>query len=70
MEIYCFSCKKNTENENYSVRKTKQNKLMPLLSSAIYGKEKSTSIKKFRRSQNLLLVLLDHLINIAKEFKI
>ena len=48
MKIYCFSCKKNTENENYSVRKIKQNKLMPLLSSAICGKEKLTSIKNLQ----------------------
>ena len=28
METYCFSCKTNTANENSSVRKTRQNKLM------------------------------------------
>ena len=26
MEPYCVSCKKNTENKNSNVRKTKQNK--------------------------------------------
>ena len=45
METYCVSCKKNTENENSSVRLTKQNRLMLLPNSAISGKEKSTFIK-------------------------
>ena len=31
MEPYCVSCEKNTVNENSSVRKTKQNRLMLLL---------------------------------------
>ena len=30
METYCVSCKKNTANENLSVRKTKQIRLMIL----------------------------------------
>ena len=44
MGTYCVSCKKNTANENSSVRKTKQNRLMILSSCAIYGKKKSTFI--------------------------
>ena len=32
METYCVSCKKYTGNENLSVRKTSQNRLMPELS--------------------------------------
>ena len=39
METYCVSCKKNTANENSSVRKTKQNRLMILLNCAICGKK-------------------------------
>ena len=31
MEPHCFSCKKNTVNENSSVRRTKQNRLMLVL---------------------------------------
>ena len=31
MEIYCFSCKKYTSNENSSATETKQNILMLLL---------------------------------------
>ena len=48
METYCASCKKkkkNTANENPSVRKTKQNRLMLLLKYAICGKKKSRFIK-------------------------
>ena len=45
MKTYCVSCKKYTANENSSVRKTKQNRLMLLLNCAICGKKKSTVIK-------------------------
>ena len=45
MEIYCVSCKKYTPNENSSVRKTKQKKLMLLANCAVCGKKKSTFIK-------------------------
>ena len=36
MEMYCVSCKKYPPNENSSVRKTKQNRLMLLSNYAIY----------------------------------
>ena len=45
MGTYCVSCKKNTANENSSVRKTKQNRLMLLSNWADCGKKKSTFIK-------------------------
>ena len=45
METYCVSCKKYTTNENSSVRKTKQNRLMLLSNCAVCGKNKSTFIK-------------------------
>ena len=45
MENYCASCKKNTANENSSVRKTKQNRLMLLSNCGIYCEKKSTFIK-------------------------
>ena len=45
METYCVSCKKNSENENSSVRKTKQNRLMLLSNYAVCGKKKLTFIK-------------------------
>ena len=45
METYCFSCKKYTANENSSVRKTKQNRLMLLSNCAVCGNKKSTFIK-------------------------
>ena len=40
MEIYCVSYKSNTENENSSVRKTKQNGLMVLSNCAVCRKKK------------------------------
>ena len=45
MKTYCVNCKKYTANENSSVRKTKQNRLMLLSNCAICGKKKSTFIK-------------------------
>ena len=45
METYCVSFKKNIANENSNVRKTKQNRLMPLPKCTISGKKKSTFIK-------------------------
>ena len=46
MEIYCVSCKKNTENENSSEKqKTGQDRLMLLSNCAICGKKKSNFIR-------------------------
>ena len=45
METYYVSCKKYTANENSSVRKTKENRLMLLSKCAICGKRKSIFIK-------------------------
>ena len=45
MQTYCVSCKKYTANENSSVRKTKQKRLMLLSNCTICGKKKSTFIK-------------------------
>ena len=45
MKKYCITCKENTANENSSVRKTKQNRLMLLSTCAICGKKKLTFIK-------------------------
>ena len=39
METYCLSCKKNTANKNYSVRKTKQNRLMLTSNFTVNGKK-------------------------------
>ena len=51
METYCVSCKKNTKNENSTVRKTKQNKLMILSNCSICGKKKLIFIEKSRNPQ-------------------
>ena len=45
MESHCISCKKTTTNENSSVRKIKQTRLMLLSNCAICGKKKLTFIK-------------------------
>ena len=50
MEPYCVSYEKNTVNENSSVRKTKQNRLMLLLNCPVCGKGKSL---KFIKNQQL-----------------
>ena len=39
MGRYCVSCKKNPQNENSSVRKTKQNRLMLLSNCSASGKK-------------------------------
>ena len=43
METYFVSCKKNTAHKNYSIRRTKQNRLIS--NCAIYGKKNSGFIK-------------------------
>ena len=45
MKTYCFSYKKYTGNKNSNVRKTKQNRLMLLSNSAVFGKTKSAFVK-------------------------
>ena len=45
METNCVSYKKNTMNENLSVRRTKQNRVMLLSNCAVCGKRKSRFIK-------------------------
>ena len=45
METICVSCKKNTVNKNWSVKRTKQNRLMLVSNSAICGKKKPSSLK-------------------------
>ena len=45
METYCISCKKDTANENASVRKTKQIRLMFLSNCATWGKKNWRFIK-------------------------
>ena len=45
MQKQCVSCKKNTANQNSSVRRPKQNRLMILSIFAICGREKSRFVK-------------------------
>ena len=45
IETCCISCKKYTVNKNSSIRKTKQNRLMPLSNCLLCGNKKSTFIK-------------------------
>ena len=46
MNSYCLSCKKNTENTNQKLVKTKNNRLMMLSKCAICNNKKSRFIKK------------------------
>ena len=48
METYCVSCKKNTANENSSVRRTKQSRLM-LSSTALFVVRKNQGLLKIKR---------------------
>ena len=52
METYCVSCKKNTANENSSVKETKQNGLMLLSNCAVCGNKKSTFLKNKEHSND------------------
>ena len=45
MGRYCVTCKKNTANENSSVRRTKRIKLMLVSNCAVCVKKKSRFIK-------------------------
>ena len=45
IETCCISCKKYTANKNSSIRKTKQNRLMPLSNYLFCGNKNSTFIK-------------------------
>ena len=43
--MYCVSCKINPGNKNYTVKRTKQNRLMLVSNCAVCGKKKSRFIK-------------------------
>ena len=58
MEMCSISSKKNTANENSSVRKTKQNRLMLLSNCVICGKKKSMFAKTIDLIKQLLKQLL------------
>ena len=45
METYCVRCKKNTANNNSSVKRIKQNRLMFLSNCAICGEKNQGSLK-------------------------
>ena len=55
METYSVSCRKYNANENSSVKKSKQNRLMLLSNFAICGKKKLAFIKnkKLRNFDNI-----------------
>ena len=48
METYCVSCRKYNSNQNSSVRKTKQNRLMLLSNCAICDKKKNQLLLKIK----------------------
>ena len=45
MRPYCITCKKNIANENYSVRKTKQNKSLLVSNCAVCDKKNQGLLK-------------------------
>ena len=45
-ETYCLSCRKNTENNNLKIVKSKNNRSMMQSNCAIYGSKKSRFIKE------------------------
>ena len=51
METYYASCKKNAVNENASVRRTKQNRLMLVSNCVICGKKRLRFIKNQETSR-------------------
>ena len=61
MEAYCVSCKRNTANENSSVRKTKQNRLMFFSNWAPCDKKKNQlSLKIIKQLFNELHQIETH----------
>ena len=54
IETYCVRCEKYTTNEDSSIIKTKQNRLMLLSNCAICGKTKWTFIKNQELSKWLV----------------
>ena len=63
--MFCVSCKKYMANENSSVRKTKQNRLMLSWNCVICGEKKLTSIKnqKLHYFNNICLKWIKSLTN-------
>ena len=51
MQTYCVSCKKNTANQNPSVRRTKQNMLILVSNCAACRNKKSSFIKNLEASR-------------------
>ena len=49
MEIYCLRCKKNTANENSSVKRTKQNRLMLVSSCVLFVARKNRVSSKAKK---------------------
>ena len=54
VEMYCVNCKKNTANKNYSVRRTKQNRLILVSNCAVCTEKKSRLIKNEEVSRSEL----------------
>ena len=59
-ETYCVSCKKHTANENSSVRKTKENRLMIF---ALFGARKNRFLLRVKNVQMFSLKWIKWLTN-------
>ena len=59
METYCVSCNKINANQNFSVKNTKENRLMFLSNCAVCGKKNQDSleIKNFVKHYSRILVI-------------
>ena len=70
MKTYFVSCQKYTANENSSVRKTKQNRLLILSSCAICGNRKSTFIKnqEISNDQFKMNLIFDYFLLTGNEY--
>ena len=62
METHYVSCEKNTVNENWSVRKTKQNRLM-LSSNCTVCDKKNQLLLKIKNFQMISLNWIESLTN-------
>ena len=47
MKTYCVSCNKINANQNFSVKNTKENRLMFLSNCAVCGKKNQALFKNF-----------------------
>ena len=60
MDMYCFSCKKNTANEKSNAGKTKQNRLIVLSNRGICVKK----IQLLLKTKNFTILIIFEMISL------